>query len=756
MRAWVLLGSVGALSVLGTSAYAQEAASPEAITPATSSGQSTSVEPRPGDGGTVGQLDEIVVTAQRRRESVQSVPIAISVVSGQTLTERGATTVNDLQRLVPSLQVEPAFGGGQPQFRLRGVGFEDYATNNSPTVGTYIDDIAYPIPANTQGLLFDIERVEVLRGPQGTLYGRNTTGGALNIATAAPTASFSAGALAEYGRFDTFRGEGFVSGPLAEGLSARLSIGATQGGGFQRERDTRQHLGDADVIAGRVKLAYERGPVHVTLIGQYNRDRSEGRGVYLFTPTPGPNPVGPDDRRTTGFGLSPSFAALLGYPVNQKPFRDNDSYTGSANIAVDVGPVTLTSISAYQNLNRIELNDWAALRTGNSDVWFRSKADVVSQEFRLASNGEDRLRYTLGVYYSNEKLNEVYRSDFLDAGFGLSAFTPYRQRTESISGFGQLEYKLTNALTLIGGARYEFESRRLIGIETLGLIPNGPTIPFVTPQNRRITIDDWSGKVGLQYQLRPDVLLYATASKGLKSGGFTAVNTLAVSQVDPFKPETLYAYEAGVKGDFADHRVRINASGYYYDYRDQQVQGVVLNTVNGVTTRIGRITNAPRSEIFGGEVELTVRPVPPLTISQTVGYVHGEYREFLDPDLGGAIIDRKGQRIGFPELTYNGDVRYTLPAGAYDVTGQMNYSFRDNSTLAVLRTAGDTFKVASYWLVDASLSVGPHDGKWQAALWGRNILDAGYDLARNFFIGGYNIAAPGTPATYGVRGSVRF
>ncbi|MFN3287647.1 MAG: TonB-dependent receptor, partial [Sphingomonadaceae bacterium] len=678
------------------------------------------------------------------------------------LARTGAQSVSDLERLAPGLEIEQAFGGGQPQFRLRGVGFEDYATNNTPTVGVYQDEVAFPIPAGTQGLLFDIERAEVLRGPQGTLYGRNTTGGAVNILTGRPTADLSAGASVDYGNLDLLRAEGFVSGALAPGARLRLAMGTVQGGGFQQRREDGRRLGDQDILGIRLKalLGRDDGPLSVTLGAQYNRDRSEGRGLYLFNatvpPVPGQPVFGPDRRRDlTSWGLSRSFAAILGYDPDQKPFRDNDSWVGWADVRLDLGWATLTSITAYQALNRIELNDWAALRLGNSDVWFRSKANVFSQETRL-SGGADALTWTAGIYFSRERLNEVYRSDFLDAGFFLSAFTPYRQRVRSIAGFAQVEYQLAERVNLVGGLRYEDEKRRLIGLSTIGILENGFEIPFVTDQDRDAGLSELTGKAAVEFRATPDLLLYASASRGVKSGGFTAVNTLAPQQVDPFRPENLWAYELGFKGDLAERALRLNGAFFFYDYRDQQVQGVVVSEVGGVTTRIGRITNAPRSRIWGIELEGVARLAQWLTLSQTVAYKEGEYRRFLDPDLSGAIVDRRGQAIGFPNWSYLGEVRATAPVGGLELGGTFAWSFRDDSTLAVLRAAGDTYTVKGYWLADAALSVGPAGGPWQAGLFARNLFDAGYDEARNFFIGGFDIAAPGRPRTWGARLSVRY
>src|SRR3984893_4706848 len=212
-----------------------------------------------GAGAEAGGLEEVVVTAQRREESAQGVGIAMSVLSGQSLAEKSISYVNDLQNAVPSLQVEPAFGSSQPQFRLRGVGFIDYTSNNTSPVGVSLDGVAFALPIQTQGQLFDIDRVEVLRGPQGTLYGRNTTGGEINFISNRPTVETHAGFSLEYGSHNEVNAQGFVSGSIADGLLGRLSVATEQGGAWQRNRVTGQSLGDKDKVAVRAQLQWEPG-----------------------------------------------------------------------------------------------------------------------------------------------------------------------------------------------------------------------------------------------------------------------------------------------------------------------------------------------------------------------------------------------------------------------------------------------------------------------------------------------------------------
>lgn len=203
------------------------------------------------------QVDDIIVTAQRREQASQDVGVSLSVVGGEQLDEKGISVVNDLENAVPNMEVDSQFGGGQPQFRIRGIGAREYSSNNASTVGIYVDEVAHPYTVTTQGALFDIARMEVLRGPQGTLYGRNTTGGAVNIITNAPTADFRAGFNAEYGTFDRFKVEGYVSGRIAPNLLGRLAAVTEQGGAWQYNRDTGEKLGDLDKTAVRGRLTWD-------------------------------------------------------------------------------------------------------------------------------------------------------------------------------------------------------------------------------------------------------------------------------------------------------------------------------------------------------------------------------------------------------------------------------------------------------------------------------------------------------------------
>jgi iron complex outermembrane receptor protein len=703
-------------------------------------------------------LEEIVVTAQRREESAQSVGIAMSVLSGQSLADKSIAYINDLQNAVPSLQVEPAFGGSQPQFRLRGVGFIDYTSNNTSPVGVSLDGVAFALPIQTQGQLFDIDRVEVLRGPQGTLYGRNTTGGEINFISNRPTAETHAGFSLEYGSHNEVNAEGFVSGAIADGLTGRLSVATEQGGAWQRNRVTGQSLGDKDKVAVRGQLQWDPAEAFNFRLGvHWAQDKSDEQGLYLLKPfpfIPGIPPAVPADtsRYATGWALNPTFAKLIGINADSKPGLNNSNNGADLTADIDFGGAKLTGITAYNKLIRREYGDWDATAFDDSDEYLNSDLNVFSQELRLASTGTGAFQWVAGVFYSNEDLHENFYSDLTNRLGGI-AITTYEQVANSVGVFAQGNYKITDQFKVTLGVREDHETRELKGLNTAFL----PGVPSFTggALGGSITSNLPSGKLELDYTPISDTLIYGSISRGVKSGGFTAHNTLSAPAADPFEPEKLTAYEVGVKSDLT-HTLRVDASVFYYRYRDQQILGKVFDDVS--QSFIGRFVNA-NSRISGGEVDLQWRPIAALSVSQYAGFVEGYYTSKLlnspiDPTQ--PSVDYNGQPESFPKWSYGGDVSYSWNIGAYSLTAESNYSFHDTYSQFFLLGSND-FTIPKYWLANANLSLSPVSGApWTVTLWGRNIFDKSYDITRNFFLPSSEVAAAGEPTTVGIRLSYKY
>ncbi len=707
----------------------------------------------PGDNG---GLEEIVVTAQRREESAQNVGIAMSVLSGQTLADKSISYVNDLQNAVPNLQVEPAFGSSQPQFRLRGVGFIDYTSNNTAPVGVSLDGVAFALPIQTQGQLFDIDRVEVLRGPQGTLYGRNTTGGEINFISNRPTADPHAGVSLEYGSHNELNAEGFVSGSIAEGLQGRLAVATEQGGAWQRNRVTGQSLGDKDKIAVRGQLQWDPAAALDFRLGvHWGQDKSDEQGLYLlrpFTPGSGPPAIPADTSRyATGWALNPAFAKLIGINSNSKPGLDNGNEGVDLTANIDFGGAKLTSITAYNKLIRREYADWDATQFNDSDEYLNSDFNVFSQELRLAASSGP-VGWVAGVFYSHEDLHENFYSDLTDRLGGI-AVTTYGQVANSLGVFAQGNYQITDTLKATLGIREDHENRELIGLNTAFL----PVAPSLTggALGGSITSNLPSGKAELDYKPVSSTLLYASISRGVKSGGFTAHNTVTAPAADPFEPEKLTAYEIGVKSDVT-RTLRVDASVFYYRYKDQQILGKVFDAAS--QSFIGRFVNA-NSRISGGEVDLEWRPLAGISISQYAGFAEGYYTgKLLDVPLNPALppVDFNGRPESFPKWSYGGDISYSWELGAFSLTAESNYSFHDTYSQFFLLGSND-FTIPKYWLANANLSLAPASGgPWTVSLWGRNIFDKSYDLTRNFFLPSSEVAAAGEPTTIGIRVTYKY
>ncbi len=722
-------------------------------------------------------IETVTVTAERRVESAQNVGIALTVLSADDLLKHNVTQINNLQYATPSLEIVPAFGSGQPEFRLRGVGFDDYGSNNSSTVGVYVDEVAYPVPAQTQGLLFDIGRVEVLRGPQGTLYGRNTTGGAVNFVTNKPTEDFTAGLTADFDSHDEFHAEGYVSGPISDDLLGRLAIVTDQGGAWQKNRENGQSLGDKDTTALRGELQWNASSaVNFLLEGHWGYDDSEPTGLYLFDPIPniylgGTTVPAFANNAQTGWGGSDTFGDLIGKPADVKPFHDTTSGGVSLRANADFGFATLTSISSYENLDRKEYNDWDASSLAYAGTYFKTNANVYSQELRLASNDDSApLTWLVGFYFSHEDLDEFFDSDFWQS-LGFVTQTTYNQHVESEALFGQAQYRFNEQWSLVGGLRGESEHREQKNYVTAGIFAPGTTPTAFSPTaDKTLNNTNLSGKAELEYKPVEETLLYASISEGVKSGGFTSYNVPSASAVGAFKPETLWAYEAGFKTTLADGTLQLDGAGFYYDYHNQQVQSAIWSDFGA----IGAIVNARKSHIYGFEFEGKWQPIPQLQLSQSVGWKDGEFDEYANDldiaattalcvpasicvapgnTLNPVFVNRKGARVGFAPWSYGGSAAYTFLLPGYALEAEADYAFHDHFDPLLL---GPVYYVHAYWLANANLTLTPDGQPWSVALFGHNIFNANYDTTRNFFLTDIDIAQRGEPATVGVRLSLKY
>ncbi len=518
--------------------------------------------------------------------------------------------------------------------------------------------------------------------------------------------------------------------------------------------DTGQRLGNRDSISGRGQLEWKPSEaIDLLLEFHLSKDKSDEAGLHLLQPYTRTNAAGvvtttiPADtsRYVTAWNLNPAFAAVTGLDAGAKPGVDNSNNGVDLAANIDFGAFKVTSITAYEKMIRREYSDWDATEYHDSDEYFRSGLDVISQELRIASTGTGPFGWLGGVFYSDQKLDEDFYSDFTDALGGI-AQTSYEQKANSFGEFGQVSYQFAPTLKATLGVREDHETRELLNLGTGFIVP---VVPFTSGLSRSITSNLPSGKFELDYTPVDGTLIYESVSRGVKSGGFTAHNTTTTPSVDPFEPEKLTAYEVGIKSDVA-RTLRVNASAFYYRYRDQQILGKVYDTVSG--SYIGRFVNA-NSRLAGGELEVEWHPVNGLSISQYSGFVEGYYTSTL---LDSNNVDYNGRPLSVPKWSYGGDVSYGFNVGDFKVTAESNYSFHDTYSQFYLLGSND-FTIPKYWLANANLSLSPASGgPWTVGLWGRNIFNRSYDVTRNFFLPTAEVAQAGQPATFGIRVSYKY
>ncbi|HEY2145897.1 MAG TPA: TonB-dependent receptor, partial [Steroidobacteraceae bacterium] len=509
-----------------------------------------------------------------------------------------------------------------------------------------------------------------------------------------------------------------------------------------------QSLGDKDKLAVRAQLQWNPADaIDLRLGAHFAQDKSDEQGLYLLKPfAPGSGaPTVPADtsRYVTGWALSPTFAKIIGRSVDSKPGLDDSNNGLDLTANVDFGGAKLTSITAYNKLIRREYADWDATQYADSDEYLNSDLNVFSEELRLASTGNGRFGWVTGVFYSDEDLHENFYSDLTDRLGGI-ALTTYEQVANSVGVFAQGNYQFTDSLKGVLGVREDHESRELIGLNT-AFLPGVPSLAGGA-LGGSITSNLPSGKISLDYQAALGTMIYGTISRGVKSGGFTAHNTLSAPAADPFAPEKLTAYEVGVKSDVA-RTLRVNASVFYYRYKDQQILGKIFDDVS--QSYIGRFVNAD-ARISGGEVELEWHPGGGFFVSQYAGFAEGYYTsQLLNSDA--PPVDYNGMAESFPKWSYGGDLSYSWRIGALQLTAESNYSFHDTYSQFFLLGSND-FTIPKYWLANANVSLTPAAGApWTVTLWGRNIFNRSYDITRNFFLPSSEVAAAGEPATVGIR-----
>lgn len=753
------LGSIVAAALWSTAVSAQVAEG-SAASPATAP-QATATRP-------TGGIAEIVVTAQRRAENVQDIPIAISAFSGETLENANISSLEELQGRTPGLVLN-SFSPGQPEVAIRGIGTKEDGAGASDSTLVMVDGVYFATRTATNLDIFDLERVEVLRGPQGTLFGKNAIAGVINYVTRKPTlGEFELKVRQTVGNFGTFDTGAGVNVPISDTIAARLSFSRRDTDGYLTRLDVGtaaipfgleddEDIGYAERFAWRAALRWEPSDATSLLISLDGADDNFGADNREPVGSAGPlhdclcasNPVAVNEAigGTLGEG-----GGVYSYAGEILGFSKRDIFGAMAQLDHELNFATLTVLGAYRDSTFKNVLDSAGLPpspivdltgahgnpnlglTAPPEVGFAfDNTDIVDEtgeqwtgEIRLTSPSSQRFRWVAGLFASQEDIDRTEAIAFpalsdasLVPNFAAASmfFTG-----KAIAGYGQASFDITDTLSITGGARYSYEKKEIEARNDITGSPNLMLLLAAFPLTRgEDSWENFSWRISGQYSPTNDLMVYATVSTGFKSGGFTGTATTAERATTAFDPEEATNYELGAKLDLFDRRLRINSSAFYVDYKDLQVTRFFQPVGSGFGEFITE--NAANAEIKGIEVELTARPIEWLELGGSYSYLDANYKDFFGtPDISGTG-DFSGNRMRqAPENVWSAYVQlsHELPSGdtlTANVSGRHQgkvYTNADNNPLDV---------IDSYTLGDAWVSWQSASRRWQLQAWVKNFTD---------------------------------
>lgn len=719
----------------------------------------------------------IVVTAQKREQDVSDIGLSVTAVGGEELASEGISSIDALATKVPN--VIATTSANLPAFTIRGIGLNEFASNFDSPVAVHIDEVYKSKPYMVSIPFFDVNRVEALKGPQGTTFGRNATGGAVNIYTNEPEFNTSGGvgfSLDNHGRATA---DGFVNASLSDDVALRLSTYVAQGfGGPYEDTFNGGDYGNPDQLAGRLQLKFNRGNTTVKLSAHGFRDKSEltpYKSPGIFTAAGGICPqllagTVQDNRGACQRLFGPFIPANApdGTLVETQDPRevnsnagwlaDNTAYGFSGRIEHDLGNLQLVSISAYDYFERRQVEDAtnSPITLATQDYYSRIKQ--FTQELRIVGEAGP-LNFLIGGFYEDDSIAEVNSSN---AGFfvpllGLPPFAPrlgaqFEQDTRSFAFFTNNELEITPTVRLVAGVRYTNDRTKVDGDTFLGADdPTGSRneVTQVIPVDALVasrTDENVSFRGGINWDVAPDHLLYASVARGFRSGGYSVPFGGAITT---FEPEKLTAYEVGYKGQMMNGDVRLNIAGYLYDYKNLQVNvDDVVSPLVPITRNIGSARN------IGIEGDVTYSPDRSLVLRASAGYLDAKYRQTdrVITTYAGPISLQGRRPVNSPEFTAQVYASKSLPVGDnLELTFQTDGRYTGSR---FLEATGQPFdRAGAYWLQNARISLGSNDAGWEFSVWGKNILDEEYLTYVNN-VSFFRLEILGDPASFGV--SARF
>ncbi len=678
------------------------------------------------------KIETIVITSQKRVQNIQEVGIAVTALYGDALREQNIEKAADIEKVVPNMSIKNNGGGGVPIVMVRGVGLQNFRINDSPTTSFYIDEVYQTSIATASFSMYDLERIEVLKGPQGGLYGRNTIGGAIQIISAKPslTDGYTGFIDLNIGSFDTKEVEFGANLDISKDIAARIS------GHYNKREEgddfstvTNEHYGEAERWGLRAQFLYQptdkmdflfkthAGSMEIELpllqtlgvyanIGDATEFGYENVSLGLLTGLLGAGPAGLCNSILSGqgtnqqscatltgitpenYGLSDSKYASASHSV--LPYLDN-SWSGLSLIGnVDLNGITLTSISAYDTVEYNRTQDSDATSVIYLDGDYYTDINFWSQEFRLTSAPDNTFNWILGASYSEDTLTEssgLYGSEgimpLLFEG-AINTKQSYKQKSDGYSVYGHSTYALTNALELITELRYTKENKSFIGDTTFGFGP-GLDVPLVTVDDST-SFSALSGKLGVTYSASDNLMFYGNVSKGFKTGGFFGGFVTSVEQLAPYDEETIWAYEVGFKSDLLDNQLRINGSIFKYDRQDVQANAADPTAV----VSIARLTNIGEVDTTGAELEFGWLATEDLFIELNLGYTDAYVSKTnfesatAVPLLGSASVE--GVNLpNYSKFSANLLARYEHGISEqFSGAVQLEYSYRSDHDLSMI------------------------------------------------------------------------
>lgn len=738
----------------------------------------------PGNTAGSAELETIIVTAQHRTENIQDVPITIQALSGQTLENLGVQNTVDLGNVTTNVTITlPQGQGNQAQVTIRGIGLNENNSNDSGPNGFYVDDFYMSAPTSQTFALFDISRVEVLQGPQGTLYGRNSAGGAINIITNKPTDTFEGYADVSFGNFDTQKYSGAISGPITDGVDGRIAFvhNYSDGYAYNTLLNVNQNGANDYSIRGSL-LAKPTSDVTILATTHVSQvDRLPDIYSHFGTFVPGTE----KNASPTVCSMAQIFAAqnpcvdIFGQPTtpgytSASPITEHLKVTDlgeTVRVNFPVGSVDFTSVTGFDYNYRFLPEDSDSSAYQELKVNWQNDSREFTQELR-AHQTTDKGNWVAGLYYLVENLHQAQDVNILldfDRFFGPGAGDGIAQKqtvnnvqiTKAWAAFGQGEYNFTDTLKGILGARFTDESQSMLFQSAYALQQGGEGNftafnPYLDSSNS-VSNSNVSWRTGLNYTPLPSILFYGSIATGFKAatfnGGFlSTVPAQATLQQEPVQPEKVITYEVGTKTQFFDHMLTLNAAGFYNDFTNLQLFALINSPIGPINL----FTNAAKSDTYGADFTLTVRhPIPNLTLSAQVGLLNTKITQYQTGNIAG-VPDLTGKALAYsPHLTAFLLGQYEVPIGN-EKSISFEYSAAYKSFEYFDPTNDPYITQPAYWLQNARVAL--KLDKLELSGYVHNLANTywrvdGFDSIEPF---GYVQPNWGPPRTFGVEARYRF